>query len=540
MSADYILVSNAIYDSLGDEPYAGFVAVEGNEIAFVSKTKDGIENWTGENTKVLDYGDQLIVSGFGESHAHAFYGALEIRGANVVDVESEEDAVDVIYEHEKNTGNGWVIAFGWNNEYWKVKDLPTKASLDKKFSDRPVCVINEELHGMWVNSKALEVCGIDRDTEIPSGMGMIQKDEAGEPTGYLLETPAMKIVLDEAFQFTSEEEHQLIEDYFKTTASLGITAISNLQIHEILKEDIFEEMDNEGRLQARMSLVTSINNDLDDILAMKERFHSRNLKFGGVKGFADGTPMGYTGTLIEEYSDRPGFYGECYMDVDSYGDRAVFFEENDIRMRIHACGDGAVRNTLDLFEHAKAKAPGHELRHTIEHIEVIHPDDIERFGKDSSVIASVQPDHMWSLIFEEHPFHKILGPERCKHTYPFKTLLDRGTVLAFGSDHPIAGLNPMNGLYRAVTRLAEDRQPEGGWSPWEKLSIADSIKAYTIGSAYQMYNENITGTLEKGKLADIVVLDRNLFDVDPEEILETNVVLTMFDGKIIYEKEVDS
>lgn len=540
MFADYILKSKAIFDSRADEPFCGFVAVKDNKIVSVGHDMSDVDEWNGSETVVLDYGDKLILPGFGESHAHAFYGALEIRGANVVDVESEEEAVEVIYEHEKDSGSDWVIAFGWNNEYWNVKELPTKASLDRMFPDRPVCVINEELHGMWVNSKALEICGITADTEIPSGMGMIQKDKSGMPTGYLLETPAMKLVLDKAFCFSSDEEHELIEEYFRTTASLGITSISNLQIHEVLMEDIFEEMDREGKMKARMSLVASINEDMDKLFAMRERFNSINLKFGGVKGFADGTPMGYTGTLIEEYSDRPGFFGECYLDVESFGDRAAVFEANDIRMRIHACGDGAVRNTLDIFDYAKAKAPGHNLRHTIEHIEVIHPDDIERFGADSSIIASVQPDHMWSLKFDEHPFHKILGPERCKHTYPFKTLLERGTVLAFGSDHPIAGLNPMNGIYRAVTRLAEDRKPEGGWSAWEKLSVADSIKAYTIGSAYQMYNETITGTLEEGKLADIVVLDRNLFEVDPEEILETKVVMTMFDGKVIYEKEVDN
>ena len=536
MYADYIIKSNAVFDSIGDKPFSGFVAVKENKIVCVSDKPEEADQWKGPDTQVLDFGDKLVTPGFGESHCHSFYGALEIIGANVVDAVSEEEAVNTIYEHEKDRKDGWVIAFGWNNEYWKVKELPTKASLDKKFPDIPVAVINEELHGMWVNSKALEICGITKDTEIPKGNGMISKGPDGEPDGYLLETPAMKIVLEEAFKFTPEEEQELIDNYFKTISRYGLTSISNLQIHDILKEEIFARMDKEGRMGARMSICATVNEDLDTLLRMKNAYQSDMLKFGGVKGFADGTPMGYTGTLVEEYSDRPGYFGECYMTVESFGDKAAEFETNDIRMRIHACGDGAVRNTLDIFDYAKAKAPGHNLRHTIEHIEVIHPDDIPRFGKDSDVIASVQPDHMWSLIFDEHPFHKILGEERCRHTYPFKTLLDRGTVLAFGSDHPIAGLNPMNGIYRAVTRLAEDRQPEGGWSPWEKLSVADSIKAYTMGSSYQMYNEDITGTLEEGKLADIVVLDKNLFEIDPEEILTTTVEMTMLDGKIIYSK----
>lgn len=534
MSANYILKSEAIFDSIGDKPFPGFIAVKGNKIESISSDMNEMSKYVDADTQLLDFHDKLIISGFGESHSHAFYGALESIGANVVDAVSEKEAVEVIYEHEKHRKSGWIIAFGWNNEYWEVKNLPTKASLDKRFPNIPVAVINEELHGMWVNSKALELCGIDRNTEVPKGNGMISKDENGDPDGYILETPAMKLIFRKAFKFSPEEERHLIEHYFKIIASYGITSISNLQIHDILKEEIFAAMDQDDKMCARMSICATVNESLDTILKMRKTYHSDKLKFGGVKGFADGTPMGYTGTLIEEYSDRPGYFGECYMNVATFGDKAVEFEKNDIRMRIHACGDGAVRNTLDIFDYAKAKAPGHHLRHTIEHIEVIHPDDIERFGGDSNIIASVQPEHMWSLKFEEHPFHKILGEKRCRYTYPFKTLLNRGTVLAFGSDHPIASLNPMNGIYRAVTRLAEDRKPEGGWNPNEKLSVSESIKAYTIGSAYQMYNEHITGTLEPGKMADIVVIDKNLFEVDAEEILDAKIIMTMFDGKIIY------
>jgi len=269
---------------------------------------------------------------------------------------------------------------------------------------------------------------------------------------------------------------------------------------------------------------------------MKEKYKSDTLKFGGIKGFVDGTPMGYTGTLVEEYSDRPGFYSEKYLSVEEFGDKARQLEANGIRMRLHACGDGAVREALDIYEYSKAANQGEPLRHTIEHFEVVHPDDMARAG-ELGVVASVQPDHMWAPIFEEHPFHKILGEERCKYVYPFKTLRDNGAVLAFGSDHPIADLDPMRGLYRAVMRLSEDKLPEGGWCPNEKLSLADSIKAYTIGSAYQMWNEKITGTLEIGKFADIAVIDRNLFEVDPEEILEATAVMTMLGGKVIYNSQ---
>lgn len=535
MFADYMIRSNCIFDSCGDKPFDGFIAVSADKIMHIGKAGEDPAAYIGKGTKVLDYADKLVMPGICESHAHVFYGALEVAGANVAESLSEEEAVKMIFDHEMGKDHEWVIAFGWNHEYWREKTLPTRHSLDKLFPDKPVVVINEELHGAWVNSKALEICKIGRDTVIPEGMGMIGKDADGEPTGYLLETYAMKIVLDIAFAMPDEKKSRLIDAYFKTTAGYGITSLSNLQIHEILMEDTFEKMDMEGTLKVRMSLLASVNTPMKKLIAMKEKYHSDTLKFGGVKGFVDGTPMGYTGALIGEYSDRPGFFGEKYLSVENFGEKAKLFEANGIRMRLHACGDGAVREALDIFEACRSVGGETQLRHTIEHFEVVHPDDMGRAGA-LGVIASVQPDHMWAPIFSEHPFHKVLGEERCKYVYPFKSMADRGAVLAFGSDHPIADLDPMRGIYRAVTRLSEDKQPEGGWCPGEKLSIADSLKAYTIGSAYQMWSDDVTGTLETGKFADIAVLDRNLFEVDAEEILDTSVVMTMLGGKVIHEK----
>ncbi len=532
MFADHVILSNFIFDACGEKPFAGFVAVKGEKILHVGKADEDISSFIGDACEVHNYEDQLVIPGICESHAHVFYGALELAGANVAESISEENAVQIIYDHEKDKNNEWIIAFGWNHEYWTIKELPSKRSLDQLFPEKPVVVINEELHGAWVNSKALEVCGVNSDTVIPKGIGMIEKDVFGDPTGYLLETAAMKLILDVAFNMPDNKKASLIDEYQKITASLGITSLSNLQIHEILMEGVFEKLEEEGKLNVRMSLLASTNTPMEQLLKMKEHYNSNMLKFGGVKGFVDGTPMGYTGALIEEYSDRPGFYGEKYLSVQEFGEKAIDFEKNGIRMRLHACGDGAVREALDIFESCRDKSR-QPLRHTIEHFEVVHPDDIGRVG-DLDVVASVQPEHMWAPIFEEHPFHKILGAERCNHVYPFKSLANKGAVLAFGSDHPIASLNPMRGIYRAVTRLSEDNLPLGGWGPNEKLSIAESLKAYTMGSSYQMWSERFTGTLEVGKLADIAVLDRNLFAIDTEEILETTVVMTMLGGRIIY------
>lgn len=539
MFADYIIKSNCIFDSRRDEPFAGGIAVIKDKIAYVGEDMDKLAEYIGEGTKILNYEDKLVMPGICESHAHVFCGALEITSANVADALSEDEAVQMIFEHDKDKDNEWIIAFGWNHDYWRVKKLPTKDSLDRMFPDKPVVVLNEELHGAWVNSKALEICGIDENTEIPPGMGMIAKDSEGKPTGYLLETYAMRLVLDVAFAMPEKKRDYLMDEYLKATARLGITSISNIPIHELpthetAMETFLERMEKEGRLTVRMSLIPSIDTPMEKLLAMKSKYSSHILKFGGVKGFVDGTPMGYTGSLVEEYSNRPGFNGEKYLSVETFGEKAKEFESNGIRVRLHACGDGAVREALDIYEYCRGAGGKEPLRHTIEHFEVVHPDDIKRVG-ELGIVASVQPDHLSVPIFSEHPFLTILGEERCKYVYPFKSLADAGAVLAFGSDHPIAELNPMKGIYRAITRVCDDGQPEGGWCPNEKLSLADSLKAYTIGSAYQMWSDDITGTLEEGKYADIVVLDKNLFKADVEEIRETTVVMTMFGGKIIYE-----
>lgn len=534
MFANYIIKSNCIFDSCSNQPFAGGIAIIEDKIVYVGKDEEKLSKYVGEDTQTLTYEDKLVMPGICESHAHVFYGALELAGANVAESESEDEAVQMIFDHEKDKDNEWVIAFGWNHEYWRIKELPTKNSLDRMFPNKPVVVINEELHGAWVNSKALEICDIDKNTVIPTGMGMIDKDVSGNPTGYLLETHAMKLVLDVAFSMPEERQSYLINEYFKTTAGFGITSLSNLQIHEILMEDVFEKLEDRGELKVRMSLLASINTPLEKLLAMKEKYNSHSLKFGGIKGFVDGTPMGYTGALVDEYSDRPNFYGEKYLTLKDFGEQAKVFESNDIRMRLHACGDDAVREALDIFEYSRSAGGEDPLRHTIEHFEVVHPNDLARAG-ELGIVASVQPDHMWAPIFSEHPFHKILGEERCKYVYPFKSMADYGAVLAFGSDHPIADLNPMRGIYRAIARLSEDKLPVDGWCPDEKLSLADSIKAYTIGSAYQMWLDDVTGTLENGKFADIAVLDRNLFKVETKEILETTVVMTMLGGKIIHE-----
>jgi len=534
MTADYILKSGAVFDAVSNLPFKGFVAVKSNRIVEVGKG-DQVEGWKGPKTEVIDYGEGLIMPGFCESHAHNYLGVLELRSVNVEKAKSEEEAAKMIYEYNRErsgTGSGgWIFGFGWNQHSWVSKDLPGRKSLDRYFQDTPVLVFDFELHSAWVNSKALDLCSINAGTPEPDG-GKITRDENNQPTGHLLEPAAMKLVLDHAFKGGLADEKEAFLDYFRHAASLGITSISDIQIYDILNHDIYLELEQEDLLNCRIHLVASAKDDLGALEKLREQCCSEKVLFSGVKDFIDGTAMAYTGLLIEPYSDVPGYKGHPLLDVDQLREKSIELDRSGYRIRLHACGDGAVRLALDMFEEVRQKNGPRDSRHTIEHIENIHATDLPRF-RENGVIASVQPEHLGEESYEKHPFHKILGRERVNLIWPFKSLLNHGAKLAFGSDHPVVGLNPMEGIYRAVTRLMDDKTPAGGWLPQEKLTLAEALKAYTIDSAYQMFREKDLGSLEPGKLADITVLDRNIFEADPEELVETRPAMTMMDGKVV-------
>ena len=231
----------------------------------------------------------------------------------------------------------------------------------------------------------------------------------------------------------------------------------------------------------------------------------------------------------------PGFNAEPLIDIDKTIKKAIELDLRGIRIRFHACGAGAVRLGLDIFEEVRKRNGFNDTRHTIEHIENIHPYDIPRF-KQLGVTVSVQPDHLWSESFDEHPFHTLLGEERCRWAWPFKSLLESGADMAFGTDFPVSPLNPMQGLYRAISRRHEDGLPEDGWNPCEKLSIAESITQYTAGSSRQMYAEGLTGMLKPGMAADIAVIDGDLFAMDMDEIRQAEIYMTISAGRIVYRK----
>jgi len=558
-----ILLSNSIFTGLSDRPISGAVAISGTSILCVGP-KEIATLFPG--AEILEYGDRTIMPSFHDAHVHLIVGAMSAKGGFLRDDNTEEAAAKHLFEMNKNgKASEWLLGGGWNQYRWPGANLPVKESLDKYFPARRVFLLNNECHGAWVNSRTLEYLGIDKDTPDPE-FGEIFRDKEGSPSGYLHENAGYDALIRILDDIPEKQLGEYVKAFEKLAFSNGITAVSDMQVAGIMPYGLYEEMDRKNDLGIRVHYYAPFKWDTKKLLGLKNKHKSKFLQFGGTKEFVDGTPMGYTGLLCEPYCDRPGFCGSPAIDLKYLREKSCELEAAGIDIRLHCCGDGAVKESLDVFEKAKSfnekaksfnekaksfnekaqnlnkkaqtpsKPPGQNLqrRHAIEHLENTRPVELHRFG-ELGVIASVQPEHLPRHDFYNHPFHTILGEDRMRWSWPFNSLQNAGARLAFGSDFSVVEINPMRGIFRAVTRLSDEFEPEGGFAPMEKLSLSDSLRAYTYGSAYLNKRENDLGTLESGKCADIVVLDCDIFDISPEDLINVKITATFLDGDVVYE-----
>ena len=536
MTADLILKSKCIFDSVSDEPFSGYVAVKDQKIMTVGHGDEDLRGITGPETEVFNLGDKTVMPGFHDSHTHLILAGMSKTYADLGDARSEEEAAEILYNFEKgNPSAGWVYGFNWYHVFWEVKKLPNKETLDKYFPDRPVILFNAEAHGAWVNSKALEIAGVTCDTPDPFG-GEVARDEYGEPTGFLYES-AMSLVTKHALQFTEEQERTYLTNFMKSAAQLGITSVVDVQPYfgvDLGSLDVYRSMEEDGSLNMRITAATNLFGDLDAALANSKKYCSDKLRAHMLKQFVDGVFTTHTALVTEEYDDAPGNKGTPLYDLDAFNEAVLRAHEYGLWVKIHAIGDWAVRFTLDAYEEAIDRYGPNGCRHAVEHAELVSEEDQHRFGR-LGIIPSVQPEHVGLMpTWEGEEYRYVLGEERAGKTWPFRNLLEQTGVLALGSDCPVVDNNPFPALHRGITRLHDDGLPEGGWNPAQKLTLAELIRCYTYGSAYGTGRENELGTLEPGKFADIVVADRDLFSVSPEDVRTAKIHMTIMDGNIIY------
>lgn len=538
MKADIIIESTAVFTGLTDHPEHLSIAVKDSQIIEVS-SPDKVKKYAGESTRIIDAGDQLVMPGFFDSHVHVMAGSLfNYYAVPLSDTTSAKDAARKVKAYaDEHPEADWIIGTGWDHTAWGNKDFPDRHDLDLYIPDRPVFLIHAEGHYGWVNTKALETAGITKDTQNPD-YGIVYKDESGHPAGILIES-AMSLIGKYAYDFSEERKRKMLQLFLDHAVSQGVTSVSDLYLsraHEQLEGySVFKEFDRKNQLTVRLHVYPPLNGDLEKARKFKESFNSSKLKMAGLKQFIDGVVTGYTAYMLDPYKDRPETRGETGFSKEQLQEWVTAADKEGYQIKFHTIGDGAVRMGLDLYEHAQKENGKRDARHTLEHIEVVAPEDIPRFKK-LGVIPSVQPYHMALMPRESHT--ERVTEDKFPYLYSNAVFFNEGNVMPYSSDYPIVPLNPMLGLYHAVTR--KDYSLKDTWNEQEKVTLAEALKAYTYGSAYSVFRENELGTLEKGKLADLVILDRNLFDIPEHEILETNVETTIVDGQIVFERSAET
>lgn len=524
-----------IYTAVSPELIDGYVIIEDNRIKFVGSADEGA-TLIDDETEVIDVSENFVMPGFNDFHVHLISAGLLEEDGVLRYMTSEEEAAEYLYNLNKGKDKRWIMGGAWDPLLWPGQKNPTKKSLDKYFPNTPVFLLNKECHGAWVNSATLDFFGITKDTPDPQD-GMYSRFEDGEPDGYVHEQAAVAMQEEIFKNITDEELAEYGLTFIRSANQYGITSVGDVAGAAPVRPKGYKIIEDRGELTARIFFYPSFSTGVEEINNLKKEYCSGKLACRGVKTFIDGTPQGYSGYMLEDYSDRPGNKGVPLIPEETFIKQVCEYDKAGIQTRVHACGDAGARLCLDAIEEAQKQNGKKDLRHCVEHLESMASSDIKRFG-ELGVVASVQPEHLPKYDFYEHPFHKILGEERMKYSWPFESIRKSGGILAFGTDCPVVDISPYRGVFRAVTRLTNNLEPEGGWTPEQRLTIHDALRAYTWGGAYATGMDDKLGTLEEGKLADIAVVEKNLFEcaTDIKEMFEMRAVMTILDGEVVYKQ----
>ncbi len=524
-------INGKIYTVNENQPLAQSVIVEGNKILFVGSDIEA-KQFIDSNTKVIDLYGKLMLPGFIDNHVHFISGGFYLLGIDLRPANSTTEFRTILREYVSKYPNKWITGGYWDHEKWEVKELPTKEMIDDIAPNTPVFVERLDGHMGLANSYAMKLAGITKDTESPDG-GLIVKDpKTGEPTGVLKDN-AMNFIYNIIPSATSQENYDAALAALEEAKSLGITSVQDITFEDALTT--FKKLKEEGKLTCRIFTrwpISDYKNLVDKNINIG--YGDDFIRMGSLKAFADGSLGSSTAWFFERYNQDTTTTG-LPMDIITDGSMEKWgldADKNHLQLSVHAIGDKANSYMLDLYEKIIKQNPKWDRRFRLEHAQHVRIEDIKRFA-ELGVIASVQPYH---CIDDGVWAEKRIGPERIKYTYPFKSFLDAGVKMCFGTDWYVAPLNPLLGIYAAVTRRTLDDKNPDGWIPEQKISVEDAIKCYTINSAYASFEENIKGTIETGKLADLIILSDDILTIDPNKIKDVKVEMTMFDGKVIYNK----
>jgi predicted amidohydrolase YtcJ len=543
--ADVIVTNARIYTVNPRQEWAQAIAIRGDRILAVGETAR-IEAYRGKSTKIIDAQGRLVLPGFTDCHIHFLDGSLSLLQVNLDDVTTVAEIQQLVKDYASaHPDLPWVEGRGWNYTVFAPSGLPDKKYLDEIIPDRPVYLEGFDGHTWWANSKALKLAGITKATPDPAGGFFVRDPKTGEPTGAVKEDAADEVVRHAIPRPSKEQLVAAVRRGMLEANRVGLVrAISTDGVHvqggdfEIL--DLYDELRRAGRLTVRFDVSMRIQPpallpaQVQRIENARQRYHDDWLAAGKAKFFVDGVIETHTAAMLAPYADDPSQSGHLLWDPDKYVRAVEELDAHGIQVFSHAIGDRAIRLALDAYENAQEVNHTSDRRHRIEHIEDPAPTDLPRFGK-LGVIASFQPLHAYPNDDTLKVWAGNIGPERALRGWPWRTVANGGGVLAFGSDWPIVTQNPWPGVQNALTRQTTEGEPPGGWIPKERISLADAIRAYTLGAAFAGHREKTEGSLEPGKLADLIVLSQDLFQIEPTEIGKTEVLLTMVGGKVVYQ-----
>jgi hypothetical protein len=543
--ADIIVVHGHVYTEDPKKPWAQAVAIYRGKIVAVGDDPE-IERRRGMGTKVINAGGKLVLPGFVDCHIHFMEGSAKLAWVRLEDAKSISEIRYKLRSYAaQNPGEGWILGHGWNYGMFGPGKLPDKQDLDDIFPNRAVSLEGFDGHTYWVNSKALALAGITRDTPNPPNGTIVRDPATGEATG-ALEESATDLVDRVRPPMTRVEKLLALRAGMKWANKNGLTRIHAAGGHFLSGDfenlDLFDEMRKRGDLTVRVQIAYFLDppvlrpQDIETIENAKKKFSNDWLSASEVKLRLDGVIESHTAAMLEPYTDNPSVKGTLFWEPDNYKAAVAELDKRGFQLYTHAIGDLAVRTALDAYENAETRNHKRDHRPRIEHIETIAASDIPRFGK-LGVIASMQPLHSYPGADILDVWVHNVGPERASRAWAWKSISDAGGRFCFGSDWPVVTLNPWEGIQAAVTRQTADGKPEAGFVPEQRLTVAQAIDGYTLGAAFAGRHEKTEGSLEVGKFADLIILSQNIFDVNPHKIDATKVVTTIVSGRVVYQAD---
>lgn len=510
--------------------FDGLVVRDG-KVAATGDAETLAQLFAGKDLKRVDLQGKTVLPGIIDAHGHMLGLGENLMQVDLREATSEQDAVARVVAFAETESGDWIIGRGWNQENWQVRNFPTTASLDEFLSDRPVWLTRVDGHAGWANSKALEMAGISAETVSPDG-GEIVRDESGQPTGVLIDN-AMALVEQQLPQKDASYHRRALTAAFDHLVSEGITGVHDAGV-DATNLAVYQELAAEQAMPVRVyAMLSAMEPALPELLAAGPITTADDrLTVRSVKIYTDGALGSRGAALIEPYHDDPNNRGLLVTQPGAIEDLFELIIPHGFQINIHAIGDRANRIALDKFASAFDTVGGRNLRHRIEHAQVVHSDDLERFA-ELNIIASMQPTHATS---DKNMAEDRLGKARMRGAYAWQTFLQQGTIVAAGSDFPVELSNPFFGVHAAVTRQDRSNQPEGGWYAHEAMTLEQALRAFTLDAAYASNQEELLGSLEPGKWADFIVLDQDPFAVDSAKLWRADVLATYVAGEAVYQQ----